>query len=78
MSGPNPEQIDAMRKELKRHVAQLGERFDTVHIIVTKAEADGTMLIHEGNGNWYARYGAVTEVKEAMELSMNAGPADDE
>jgi hypothetical protein len=78
MSGPTPEQIELMRKELKRHVAQLGEQFDTVHIICTKAEADGTMLVQEGNGNWYARYGALTEVKESYELTMNAPHGDED
>lgn len=42
----------------------LGEHFDTVHIFATRhepAEADGTINVNNGVGNWFARYGQVKE-----------------
>lgn len=47
---------------LRKACEQLGETFDTVQIFVTRHEAgehDGTINIHYGSGNWFARYGQV-------------------
>lgn len=49
---------------LARVASQLGEHFDTVQIFASKhdpAEADGTVTLNYGVGNWYARYGQVIE-----------------
>lgn len=49
---------------VKRHVEELGEHFDSVQIFATRHEQgslDGTVSIHIGTGNWFARYGQVTE-----------------
>lgn len=42
----------------------LVEHFATVHIFATRhepAEADGTINVSKGVGNWFARYGKVKE-----------------
>lgn len=48
---------------LDRHVAQLMEHFDSVQIICTRFEAKAgkTSCASRGDGNWYARVGAVRE-----------------
>lgn len=56
------DQADAKRVE--EHLAQLGEHFDTVTILVTKHDGsseDGTLKIVRGQGNWFARYGQMIE-----------------
>ncbi len=60
--------LDQQRREdmerVIRHVDQLCEHFDTVHIFATRhmpAEHDGTIIINQGSGNWSARYGQVRE-----------------
>lgn len=46
---------------LKSHVSQLSEHFGSVQIIATRhdPESDGTIIVNWGEGDWYARYGAV-------------------
>ena len=48
---------------VKSHVAQLAEHFDTVQVFTTRLEngEDSTVNVQYGAGNWYARYGQVTE-----------------
>lgn len=56
-------EADRDMKILASHAAQLAEHFESVQIIVTKntEEGDGTVLAHQGAGNWFARYGSVRE-----------------
>lgn len=45
---------------LRSHVAQLGEHFDTVQILVSRhspSEDGGSVSFHVGTGNPLARYG---------------------
>lgn len=49
-------------KLITDHVNALGEHFDTVQIFCTRhepTEADGTIAIQKGVGNWFARYGHI-------------------
>ncbi len=49
---------------IRMHAAQLGERFETVHVFCTRhmpTEMDGTVTFQLGVGNWYARYGHIRE-----------------
>lgn len=49
---------------LKKHVEQLGEHYDCVQIFCSRhmpAEADGTVSVNWGSGNWFARFGQVRE-----------------
>lgn len=49
---------------LQKHVDALGEHFDSVQIFCTRhdpARADGTVAVQLGVGNWYARYGHITD-----------------
>jgi hypothetical protein len=42
----------------------LSEHFDTIQIFVTRHEPEtenGTIRVHQGIGNWFARYGQVAE-----------------
>lgn len=57
-------------RELQRHTAQLGERYDTVRIIVTSHRDGQTWMTSYGNGNWYAQLGSVKDwlVKQDEEL----------
>lgn len=51
-------------ERVQAHVNALIEHFDTVQIFVTRhmpAEADGTISINDGKGNWHARHGQVRD-----------------
>lgn len=63
MNEIQPNQRNEDRERVKRHVAELGEFFDTVQIFVSKhATGDGgTFTSGQGSGNWCARYGQITE-----------------
>ncbi len=47
--------------ELERHVAQLGERFDTIRIFATTHSGSETFSSTSGGGNLYAQLGQVRE-----------------
>lgn len=47
---------------LQKHVEQLGEHFDSVQIFCTRHEPpDGTVNVSYGSGNWFARFGHVSD-----------------
>lgn len=48
-------------RELERHAAQLGERFDSVRIFATRVQDGKTVAVSMGNGNWHAQCGSVRE-----------------
>lgn len=49
-------------KILEKHIAQLGEHFDTVQIFVTKyVKNKETFNIYNGTGNYFARYGQIEQ-----------------
>ena len=54
---PRPPQVNvALPGLLKRHCAMLVEHFDTIQIVATKLESDGsTSRINCGSGNSFAR-----------------------
>lgn len=45
---------------VKKHVAALGEHYDSVQIFVTRLNGGDTIRVSSGEGNWYARFGHVT------------------
>lgn len=53
---------------VKRHIAQLMEHFNSVQVIaVSRPEQDGGTCCHSsGDGSWYERFGAVSEVLVTM------------
>jgi hypothetical protein len=55
---------DEAEKWLSTIVAQIGEEFDSVQILVSKMapEGTGTERIFIGAGNWYARIGMAREL----------------
>lgn len=58
----NEENADFQR--IKKAVEDLGEYYESVHIFVTRHDsggAGGTINLNMGCGNWFARYGQVTE-----------------
>lgn len=64
---PMSDMIDAGKQRdeamIQKCVDELGEHFDTVQIFATrheKGENDGTVHVQLGAGNWFARYGHVT------------------
>lgn len=49
---------------VRKHVEQLGEHFDAVHIFCSRhmpAELDGTICVNQGLGHWHARFGQICE-----------------
>ena len=45
-------------------VAKLGEHFDSVQVFCTRYDSSGggrTVTVNAGTGNWYARFGQVSE-----------------
>lgn len=46
-----------------QHINDLMMRFDSVQVFVTRQESPeiGTVAFSDGRGNWYARYGQITE-----------------
>lgn len=62
---------------VRKHAEALGEHFDSVQIFTTRhesSEQDGTVTVHLGVGNWFARYGQVSEwlIKQDEWTRMNA------
>lgn len=55
---------DADITMLKKHVAELGEHFDSVRIFVTRHDMEsggGTIGCSRGCGNWYSQVGQIGE-----------------
>lgn len=55
----------------------LSEHFDSVHIFASRHEPeieDGTISVQKGVGNWFARYGQISEwmVKQDEYARVNA------
>lgn len=48
---------------VEKHVQQLAEHFDTVHIFTTRyvGETESTRSVQTGCGNYFARYGQAVE-----------------
>lgn len=49
---------------VKKHLNELGEHFESVHIFVTRHEPEldkGTISLQLGIGNWFTRYGQISE-----------------
>lgn len=65
MSEPERSSSDSDIAVVRKAVEALGEHFDTVQIFVTRYEAEKkesqTVSVHDGMGNWHARYGQVLE-----------------
>lgn len=55
------EDKDQELEVVKQHVAQLSEHFDSVQIFCTRHVNNdvGTVHIHYGAGNFFARYGQI-------------------
>lgn len=59
----------------------LREHFDTIQIFVSRNESgelDGTVTVHKGVGNWFARFGQVRAwmIKEEQSLRLEVKPDD--
>ncbi len=57
-------QSEADMTLVRRHVQQLGEHFDTVHVFCVRhmpAELDGTVSVNIGEGNWHSRVNQIRE-----------------
>lgn len=68
---------------VKEHLQKLGEHFDSVHIFTSRHEPaieEGTITLQMGIGNWFARYGQITEwtIKQDERARMNERKVDDE
>lgn len=46
---------------LKKHCEDLGEYFDSVQIFATTHDEEGSASLNSGVGNWFARFGQVSE-----------------
>jgi hypothetical protein len=61
---------------LTKHVNDLSEFFDSVHIFCSRHESNdtGTINANRGAGNWFARYGQIKEwiLKQEEASRVNA------
>lgn len=48
-------------KEIERHVAQLGEHFESIRIIASRNQDGKTITCSSGAGNFYAQLGSVRD-----------------
>lgn len=56
MKEPDPAEM------LSKHSAMLAEHFDSVLLLTSRLNPDGTTTMHvDGSGNWYARVGMARE-----------------
>lgn len=55
------DQADEEVRIVERHVAQLGEHFQSVRIIATRHQDGNTITVTSGSGNWYAQVGSVRD-----------------
>jgi hypothetical protein len=52
---------------LDKAVMSLIEHFDSVQLVATMHNAEGSALYAAGRGNWYSRLGAMTCVLEQLQ-----------
>jgi hypothetical protein len=52
---------DPELSRLDRCLAQLSDHYDSIEIITTRHNGEATISVHRGTGNWFSRYGAITE-----------------
>lgn len=75
---------EATNKILWRHIVQLLEHFDTVHIFVASYDprTKDTYALCQGEGNYHARFGCVynwvEQQRQMMRESASAINADDD
>lgn len=72
------ERLNAM---VDKFVADVSEYSDSVQVFVTAyepTEAEGTVSIISGNGNWYARYGQVKAFAATAEAQEIESQSDEE
>ena len=48
-------------KEIERHVAQLGEHFESIRVIASRNQDGKTITYSSGAGNFYAQLGSVRD-----------------
>lgn len=48
-------------QRVKKAAEALGEHFDSVQIFANRVDAEGTISLSHGCGNWFARYGQIVE-----------------
>lgn len=53
---------EELGKLVENAAAALGEQFDTVQILTSNSDGDGTRCIKRGVGNFYARLGMAKEM----------------
>lgn len=75
---PMAEEPDISRVETAMN--SLSEHFDTVQIFATRHEAEGTVHVSRGCGNWFARFGHVSEwvVRERESTRVRLRKEDDD
>ena len=69
---------------VQQHVTALMEHFESVQILVSVLEPDGTGSCFLGAGNWFARQGMARDFMQqdqartaAREISLNTPPDDE-
>lgn len=68
---------------LQKHVQELGEHFDTVHIFITRhepGEARGTINASWASGNFFTRYGQIKHwlIKKEEETKIEVAEGEEE
>lgn len=65
--------------EVQRHLDALSEYFDSVQVLASIFNADGTtQSIYDGRGNWYSRHGMAREFILRGQEEMLVPKADDD
>lgn len=56
------DELQPEERMINAHLSALSEHFDSVQIFVSSLKPDGgTRSISKGRGNWFTRYGQVSE-----------------
>ncbi len=73
---------DSDTARLEAAINSLSEHFDTVQIFATRHESEGTVHVSRGCGNWFARFGHVSEwctrERESTRMKLRKEDEDDE
>jgi hypothetical protein len=70
---------DADMALIKSHVSVLAEHFDSVQVFCTRHDNQnlkGTINVHYGSGDWFARYGHVSAWLKSEEKDMKLNTID--
>lgn len=57
-------EAEAIQERVREAVARLGEHVESVQVLVSWHDDEGTHRFYDGSGNWYARTGMAADFIE--------------